>query len=230
MLSIYDKLVIAFYFAFMTGIAFVMKRFIRNTSDYFRGGGEMLWWMSGAGAFVVSFSAVVFTGMAGKAYSDGPVVLMIYIGNAIGFIINIFWFAPISRQTRRVTAMQVVRDRFGGVSEQFFTWLYTPVDFAKEEGIGSDNMQARIMGTLCMLYGGFILMLLIIPNPPGGRIAIAFCGVCMEAIGVALRMGAKGKAESEQDARSQSMPQPAGGFEPVILSPEARDGFCLKKS
>src|SRR3954468_1803490 len=120
--------VIVFYFAFMTLMSVVFKRFIRNTSDYFRGGGEMLWWMAGAGAFMVSFSAVTFTGMAGKAYTDGPVVLVIFVGNAVGFLVNYFWFAPISRQTRAVTAMQVVRDRFDRFNEQFFTWLQIPVN------------------------------------------------------------------------------------------------------
>jgi SSS family transporter len=127
MLSNYDYIVIAFYFVFMTLMSWVFKRFIRNTSDYFRGGGEMLWWMAGAGAFMVSFSAVTFTGMAGKAFEDGPVVLVIFVGNALGFLINYFWFAPVSRQTRAVTAMEVVRARFGKVSEQFFTWLQIPV-------------------------------------------------------------------------------------------------------
>jgi Na+/proline symporter len=126
-LSNYDLAVIGFYFVFMTLMSWVFKRFIRNTSDYFRGGGEMLWWMAGAGAFMVSFSAVTFTGMAGKAYTDGPVVIVIFVGNALGFLINYFWFAPVSRQTRAVTAMQVVRQRFGRVSEQFFTWLQIPV-------------------------------------------------------------------------------------------------------
>src|SRR5437763_16752891 len=126
MLSHYDYIVIAFYFIFMTLMSWVMKRFVRNTSDYFRGGGEMLWWMAGAGAFTVSFSAVTFTGMAGKAYADGPVVMVIFVGNAIGFLINYFWFAPVSRQTRAITAMQVVRQRFGRVSEQFFTWVQIP--------------------------------------------------------------------------------------------------------
>lgn len=127
MLTDYDKIVLAFYFVFMTLIGWIFKRFIRNTSDYFRGGGEMLWWIAGAGAFMVSFSAVTFTGMAGKAYEDGPVVLVIFIGNALGFLINYFWFAPVSRQTRAVTAMEVVRVRFGRVSEQFFTWIQIPV-------------------------------------------------------------------------------------------------------
>src|SRR3954447_7639105 len=127
MLSTYDYIVIVFYFVFMTLMSWVFKRFIRNTSDYFRGGGEMLWWMAGAGAFMVSFSAFTFTGNAGKAYTDGPVVMVIFVGNAMGFLINYFWFAPVSRQTRAVTAMQVVRNRFDRVNEQFFTWLQIPV-------------------------------------------------------------------------------------------------------
>ncbi|CAN5483021.1 Na+:solute symporter [soil metagenome] len=127
MLTRYDYIVVVFYFVFMTLMSWVFKRFVRNTSDYFRGGGEMLWWMAGAGAFMVSFSAVTFTGMAGKAYSDGPVVMVIFLGNALGFLFNYLWFAPVSRQTRAVTAMQVVRVRFGKINEQFFTWLQIPV-------------------------------------------------------------------------------------------------------
>ena len=42
MLSSYDKIVIGFYLAFMVGMGLVFRRFIRNTSDYFRSGGEML--------------------------------------------------------------------------------------------------------------------------------------------------------------------------------------------
>src|SRR3954468_19887430 len=126
MLSTYDYIVVAFYFIFMTLMSWVFRRFVKNTSDYFRGGGEMLWWIAGAGAFTVSFSAVTFTGMAGKAYLDGPVVMVIFVGNAVGFLINYLWFAPVSRQTRAVTAMQVVRNRFGKTSEQFFTWVQIP--------------------------------------------------------------------------------------------------------
>ena len=76
MLSTYDYIVIAFYFVFMAGMGWVFKKFIKNTSDYFRSGGEVLWWIVGAGAFMTAFSAVTFTGMAGKAYDDGPVVLV----------------------------------------------------------------------------------------------------------------------------------------------------------
>ena len=61
MLSKYDYLVIGFYFVFMAMIGWVCRKFIGNTSDYFRGGGKMLWWMAGCSAFVAQFSAWTFT-------------------------------------------------------------------------------------------------------------------------------------------------------------------------
>ena len=127
MLSIYDYLVIGFYFAFMAMIGVVCRKFIGNTSDYFRGGGKMLWWMAGCSAFVAQFSAWTFTGAAGKAYQDGPVIMVIYLANALGFFINYLFFAPRFRQMRVVTSIQGVKARFGNGSEQFFTWVQLPV-------------------------------------------------------------------------------------------------------
>ncbi len=127
MLSNYDYLVIGFYFAFMAMIGWVCRRFIGNTSDYFRGGGKMLWWMAGCSAFVAQFSAWTFTGAAGKAYQDGPVIMVIYFANALGFFCNYLFFAPRFRQMRVVTSIQGVKARFGNGSEQFFTWVQIPV-------------------------------------------------------------------------------------------------------
>lgn len=127
MLSRYDYAVLVFYFLFMCSMGWVFKRFIKNTSDYFRSGGEMLWWIVGAGAFMTNFSAVSFTGMAGKAYQDGPVVLVIFFSGAIGFFFNCLYFAPVFRQMRCVTAMDAVRKRFGAANEQFFTWINIPM-------------------------------------------------------------------------------------------------------
>jgi solute:Na+ symporter, SSS family len=127
MLSRYDYLVIGFYFVFMAMIGWVCRRFIGNTSDYFRGGGKMLWWMTGCSAFVAQFSAWTFTGAAGKAYQDGPVIMVLYFANALGFVCNFLFFAPRFRQMRVVTSLQGVKARFGSGSEQFFTWVQLPV-------------------------------------------------------------------------------------------------------
>ncbi|MCH6257363.1 Na+:solute symporter [Puniceicoccaceae bacterium K14] len=126
-LSIYDYIVIAVYFMFMLSIGFITKRMITNTSDYFRGGGKMLWWMAGASAFMTQFSAWSFTGAASEAYKNGFIILTIFLANALGFAGNAFYFAPKFRQMRVVTPIQAVRQRYGSTSEQFFTWLQIPV-------------------------------------------------------------------------------------------------------
>ena len=126
-LSHFDHAVIAFYLLFMLAMGWVFKCFITNTSDYFRAGGQMLWWIVGASAFMQNFSAVSFTGFAGKAYEDGPVVLVIFFANAVGYFFNVIYFAPVFRQMRCVTAMDAVRKRFGKANEQFFTWMQIPL-------------------------------------------------------------------------------------------------------
>jgi SSS family transporter len=126
-LSTYDYIVIGFYFVFMAVIGVICRKFIGNTSDYFRAGGKMLWWMTGCSAFVAQFSAWTFTGAAGKAYQDGPVIMILYFANAFGFFCNFLFFAPRFRQTRVITSIQAVKARFGPWSEQFFTWVQLPV-------------------------------------------------------------------------------------------------------
>ena len=126
MLSIYDHSVIVIYFVLMIVIGFVFKHFNKSTSDYFRSGGSMLWQLVGATTFMSFISAVTYTGGAGKAYETGTFVFVVYFANGVGFLISYLYFSYRFRQTRAVTAIEVVRDRFGRVNEQFFTWMVVP--------------------------------------------------------------------------------------------------------
>ena len=110
----------------MIAVGIVFKRMNKNTSDYFRGGGSMLWWLVGATTFMSFISAVTYTGAAGKAYETGTFVFVVYMANGVGFLISFLYFSKRFRQTRVVTAIEVVRERFGRVNEQFFTWMVVP--------------------------------------------------------------------------------------------------------
>ncbi|MEZ9646378.1 sodium:solute symporter family protein [Vibrio sp. 10N.261.52.C2] len=124
----YDYLVIAGYFALMVAISVLFKKMASNsTSDYFRGGGKMLWWMVGATAFMTQFSAWTFTGAAGKAFNDGFAVLAVFIGNMVAYVFAIYYFSRRFRQMRVDTPTEGVRRRFGSVNEQFFTWVIIPL-------------------------------------------------------------------------------------------------------
>lgn len=121
-----DYTVIVFYFSFMLALGFVYKRFSRNSSDYFRGGGGMIWPMVGISTFVMQFTAWSFTGGAGKAYDTGVFFLILFGCNVVGWTLTVLVTAPYYRQMRVITGVEGVRKRFGAVNEQFFTWLPVP--------------------------------------------------------------------------------------------------------
>ena len=120
---IYEYLVIAGYFLLIVGIGFAFKRMAtQSTSDYFRGGGRMLWWMVGSTAFMAQFSAWTFTGGAGKAFSDGFAVCLVFIANTFSYFCGWAYFAHRFRQMRVDTPTEAIRRRFGHQNELFFSW------------------------------------------------------------------------------------------------------------
>ena len=120
---IHDYLVIAGYFLLVIGIGFAFKRLARkSTSDYFRGGGRMLWWMVGSTAFMAQFSAWTFTGAAGKAFTDGFSVSLVFFANTFAYFCGWAYFAHRFRQMRVDTPTEGLKRRFGTENELFFSW------------------------------------------------------------------------------------------------------------
>jgi hypothetical protein len=74
--------------------------------------------------------------------------------------------------------------------------MHRPVDFAKEIGEGSDSRQASALSKLCLAYGVFISLLVLIPNPLAGRLSILFCGGTLLFIGWFLIVAPKKKKNS----------------------------------
>ena len=122
-----DITVIALYLLFIVWAAWCFRRYAQSSSQFINGGGSMPWWMAGATAFMTQFSAWTFTGAAGKAFTDGFPVLVLFWGNALGFFIACLFFAARYRKLRVETSMQVIALRFGKPTEQLFTWLQFPL-------------------------------------------------------------------------------------------------------
>lgn len=123
MLTVYDYIVIGFYFLFVMSLGFVFKRFNKGSKDYFAGGQRMCWWLLGGSLFISNFSCWTFTGAAGMAYRFGFLIMYVYVLDVVGYIIGYTLFATRLRQMRLITAIDGVRRRFGKGSEQFFNWL-----------------------------------------------------------------------------------------------------------
>ncbi|MDF7808071.1 hypothetical protein P4E94_11525 [Pontiellaceae bacterium B12219] len=122
-MTIYDYIVIGVYLVFMLSLGPIYKSFSKTASDFFRGGGGMLWWVVGSSAFMTTFSAWSFTGGAAKAYEMGTYFLILFGCNIVALIFCYFLTAARFRQMRVVTAVEGIRKRYGDVSEQVYTWL-----------------------------------------------------------------------------------------------------------
>jgi len=120
---LYEYLVISGYFALIVGVGFSFKKMAsKSTSEYFRGGGRMLWWMVGSTAFMAQFSAWTFTGAAGKAFSDGFAISLVFLANMFAYFCGWAYFSHRFRQTRVDTPTEVIKRRFGHQNELFFSW------------------------------------------------------------------------------------------------------------
>jgi Na+/proline symporter len=122
-MSTYDYIVIGVYLVFMLSLGPIYKSFSKTASDFFRGGGGMLWWVVGSSAFMNSFSAWSFTGGAGKAYETGTFFLILFVCNAIATLTTVLFTVARFRQMRVITAIEAIQKRFGNTSEQIFNWL-----------------------------------------------------------------------------------------------------------
>ncbi|MEZ9948851.1 transporter, partial [Vibrio breoganii] len=122
-----DIIVVLVYFIFLIGLGWVFRSAASNTSEYFRGGGRMLWWMVGSSAFMMALSAMTFTGLMGKALTSGMSVAVVFFANALGYFCNYLFFAAKARQMRVISPLQGIRLRLGAVNEQVFTWANVPL-------------------------------------------------------------------------------------------------------
>lgn len=123
-----NLMVIVGYFVIMATISLAFRKMAsKSSTDYFRGGGRMLWWMVGSSAFMIQFSAWTFTGAAGEAFRNAFPAVYVFIGNTVAYIIAWLFFARRFRQIRVDTPTEAIRRRFGGTSEQFFTWAIIPL-------------------------------------------------------------------------------------------------------
>ena len=165
MITRYDYLVIGFYFVFMLAIGVAFRPFSRDSSDYFRGGGSMLWWMCGASAFMVNFSAWSFTGAAGEIYRHGTLILTLFLGNAVAFFLVYLFTSYRYRQMRTVTFAEAVNNRFGRSTEQFYVWIQIPLFlwngaiYLNAVGVFVSSVFEVSMGCTILLVGAVVLFM-----------------------------------------------------------------------
>lgn len=126
MITKYDYINIVFYFLFIGGVGLYFMMRSKNTSDYFRAGGVLPWWVTGASTWMASFSAWTFVGSAAKMYETGPYAFTLYYAVLIPWAVLLIFTCFRFRRMQVVTPLEAVRLRFGQTSQVFFTWARLP--------------------------------------------------------------------------------------------------------
>ena len=73
--------------------------------------------------------------------------------------------------------------------DDFFEDMATPIQPEEQElgGHDDESRQCAVLSNLCLVYGGFVLLLVLIPNPLAGRLIILCCSSIVAAIGLFLK-------------------------------------------
>jgi Na+/proline symporter len=118
-----EYVVIGIYLVLLAAVGPVMKSFNKNSDDYFRGGARTRWWLLGPSLAISIISAAAFTGVAGAIFEAGLSPMASNVGQWTAGIILILFLAAWLRQLRKITGAEVIRERFGPATEQFFAYL-----------------------------------------------------------------------------------------------------------
>lgn len=110
-----------------------------------------------------------------QAYSDGfqwnfqQQFFGVFMAGTFGFLLSTL-FAPAKNSKHRTMV------------DSFFKLMKTPIDFEKEIGEGNDLRQLITIGRFGVAVAVFIALLLLIPNPMKGRIAILILALVIGVI------------------------------------------------
>ena len=111
-ISTLDWIVIAAYFAIITGIGLYVGMRVRRSGEYFLGGRRFGPWVMIGQTFGVGTHAEMPVALAGAVYTSGASAIWFQWKNL--FATPFFWImAPVFRRVRRTTMAEFTEDRYG---------------------------------------------------------------------------------------------------------------------
>ncbi|MEV6007513.1 sodium:solute symporter family protein [Streptomyces sp. NPDC051976] len=122
-----DWVVLIAYFGVMLAIGLWSHKRVDDVGDYFTAGGKMPWWLSGISHHMSGYSAVMFTGYAGIAYTYGVTSYVTWsLPIAIGIGIGAKLFAPrLNRLRSRLhvaSPLEYLKNRYNLPTQQALAW------------------------------------------------------------------------------------------------------------
>ncbi|MFJ2818619.1 sodium:solute symporter family protein [Streptomyces sp. NPDC087294] len=122
-----DWAVLIGYFGVMVAIGLWSHKRVDDVSDFFTAGGKMPWWLSGISHHMSGYSAVMFTGYAGIAYTYGVTSFITWsFPIALGIAIGSKLFAPRINRLRShlhvASPLEYLKARYNLGTQQALAW------------------------------------------------------------------------------------------------------------
>ena len=96
--------------------------------------------------------------------------------------------------------------------EDFFTRLKRPIEDLTAAQVSENTRVVGAIGGLCLIFGTFVLLMMLVPNPFDKRLGFLFSGSCFLVVGWLLRRVAArnshGPASSEKSEDTESAVSP----------------------
>ncbi|MFC8505704.1 sodium:solute symporter family protein [Streptomyces sp. NPDC057411] len=122
-----DWAVLIAYFGVMVAIGVWSHKRVEDVSDFFTAGGRMPWWLSGISHHMSGYSAVMFTGYAGIAYTYGVTSYVTWsFPIALGIAVGAHLFAPrlnrLRSRLRVASPLEYLKNRYDLPTQQALAW------------------------------------------------------------------------------------------------------------
>ena len=87
--------------------------------------------------------------------------------------------------------------------DEFFERLKTPIEDLTDDQVKENHKVVGAIGLLCVIFGTFVLLMTLVPNPFRGRLGFLFCGGIIFLTGMWLR-----SVSRQKETQNVSVPSP----------------------
>lgn len=126
-LELADYVVVLGYFAVVFGVGVYFYRRMKGMKDFFSGGNQIPWWLSGVSFYMSAFSVWAFVSYSTLAYKYGFVAVVLFWASVPAVFVSVLCFAGRWRRARVDSPVEYLEARYDGLIRQLFAWQGLPV-------------------------------------------------------------------------------------------------------
>ncbi len=158
-----DYAILTGFFVVMLAIGLYYANRMKDLKDFFSGGRQVPWWVSGISLYMTTFSAFTFVAYSALAYQHGFVAITIWWFSVPSCLFSAYFLAARWRRAATTSPLEYIETRFGPALRQGFSWVGLPLI------IVDDGLKLFVIGKMVTVSLG-------LQHDYSLHLAIAACG------------------------------------------------------